>query len=193
VAGRARPGRGRGGSPVPVRPPPLSAPSRRLGLVLPVAAGVLLLDQLAKTWALRELADEPIDLVWTLRLNLTFNTGAAFSQGEGLGPFIGVAAAAVVIGLLWSGRAVPNALGAVAMGMILGGAIGNLADRAFREGDGLLGGAVVDFIDFQWFPVFNVADIGVVGGALLLVLATALEGEHEDEPDVEPAPVDDGS
>ena len=119
--------------------------------------------------------------MWTLRLNLTFNTGAAFSQGEGLGPFIGVAAAAVVIGLLWTGRAVPNTLGAVAMGMILGGALGNLLDRAFREGDGFLGGAVVDFIDFQWFPVFNVADIGVVGGAMLLVLATALEGEPEDE------------
>jgi signal peptidase II len=191
VVGRAGPGRGRGRSPVAVRPPPLSPPSRRLGIVLPVAAGVVLLDQLTKTWALRALADEPIDLVWTLRLNLTFNTGAAFSQGEGLGPFIGVAAAAVVIGLLWTGHAVPNTLGAVAMGMILGGAIGNLADRAFREGDGLLGGAVVDFIDFQWFPVFNVADIGVVGGAFLLVLATALAGEPEDEP--EPAPVDDGA
>jgi signal peptidase II len=65
--------------------------------------------------------------------------------------------------------------------MILGGALGNLADRAFREGDRVLGGAVVDFIDFQWFPVFNVADIGVVGGAMLLVLATALEPEPEDE------------
>jgi signal peptidase II len=181
VAGRARPGRLRGGPPVSVRPPPLSGSSRRLGLVLPVAAGVVLLDQLTKRWALHALADENIDLVWTLRLNLTFNTGAAFSQGEALGPFIGVAAAAVVVGLLWTGRAVPNALGAVAMGMILGGALGNLADRAFREGDRVLGGAVVDFIDFQWFPVFNVADIGVVGGAMLLVLATALEPEPEDE------------
>jgi signal peptidase II len=153
--------------------------------VLPVAVGVVLLDQLTKTWALRALADDHIDLVWTLRLNLTFNTGAAFSQGEGLGPLIGIAAVAVVVGLLWSGRAVPNRLGAVATGMILGGAIGNLADRAFRAGDGFLGGAVVDFIDLQWFPVFNVADIGVVGGAALLVLATALADE--------PAPAADGA
>lgn len=114
-----------------------------------------------------------------MRLNLTFNTGAAFSQGQGLGPFIGIAAAAVVIGLLWSGRAVPNRTGAVAMGMILGGALGNLGDRAFRAGDGFMGGAVVDFIDFQWFPVFNVADIGVVGGAMLLILATAIADEPE--------------
>jgi signal peptidase II len=182
VAGRAGPRRRRRGPPLALRSPPLTSPSRRLGLVLPIAAGVVLLDQLTKTWALRALADEPIDLVWTLRLNLTFNTGAAFSQGEGLGPFIGIAAAAVVIGLLWSGHAVPNKLGAVAMGMILGGAIGNLLDRAFRHGDGFLGGAVVDFIDFQWFPVFNVADIGVVGGAMLLVLATALADDPEDEP-----------
>jgi len=179
VAGRAGPGPGGRRSPVAVRPPPLTASPRRLRLVLPIAAGVLLLDQLTKAWALRALDDAPIDLVWTLRLNLTFNTGAAFSQGEGLGPFIGVAAAAVVIGLLWSGRAVPNRTGAVAMGVILGGALGNLCDRAFREGDGFLGGAVIDFIDFQWFPVFNVADIAVVGGAMLLILATAIEGDPD--------------
>jgi signal peptidase II len=94
----------------------------------------------------------------------------------------------VVIGLLWSGHAVPNRTGGVAMGLILGGALGNLGDRAFRAGEGFLGGAVVDFIDFQWFPIFNVADIGVVGGALLLVLATAIAGDpaHED-----PTPVPD--
>ena len=180
MAGRAGPGPGGGRRPpVAVRPPPLTASPRRLRLVLPIAAGVLLLDQLTKAWALRALDDAPIDLVWTLRLNLTYNTGAAFSQGEGLGPFIGVAAAAVVIGLLWSGRAVPNRTGAVAMGVILGGALGNLCDRAFRAGDGFLGGAVIDFIDFQWFPVFNVADIAVVGGAMLLILATAIEGDPD--------------
>jgi signal peptidase II len=120
--------------------------------------------------------------VWTLRLNLTFNTGAAFSQGEGFGPIIGVLAGAVAIGLLWSGRTVPTRLGAVAVGLVLGGAAGNLADRAFREGDGVMGGAVVDFVDLQWYPVFNVADVAVVGGALLLLLATALAGGGGAEP-----------
>jgi signal peptidase II len=114
--------------------------------------------------------------VWTLRLNLVFNTGAAFSQGEGLGPIIGLLAGAVALALLWSGRTVPTPLGAVAVGLVLGGAAGNLVDRAFRAGDGILGGAVVDFIDPQWYPVFNVADIAVVCGALLLLLATALAG-----------------
>ncbi|MET0488710.1 MAG: signal peptidase II [Acidimicrobiales bacterium] len=144
-----------------------------------MAAAVVVLDQLTKTWALRNLADGPIDVIWSLQLNLTYNTGAAFSQGEGLGPYIGIAAAAVAIGLLWSGRTVPTRTGAVAVGLVLGGAAGNLADRAFRAGDGFLGGAVIDFIDAQWYPVFNVADMAVVGGALLLLFATARYRETE--------------
>lgn len=141
--------------------------------MLGVAALVLVLDQLTKHWALQALADGPVDVVWTLRFNLTFNTGAAFSKGQGLGPIIGILAAVVAVGVLWSARSVPSRLGAVAVGMILGGALGNLTDRAFRRGDGFLGGAVVDFVDLQWYPIFNVADIGVVVGAVLLLVATA--------------------
>jgi len=152
--------------------------------VLASAAVVLLVDQLSKTWALRALDDGPIDLVWTLRLKLTYNTGAAFSTGEGLGPVIGVAAAIVALVLLWSGRTVANRLGALAVGMVFGGALGNLTDRAFRDGHGFLGGAVVDWIDLQWWPVFNVADAAVVVGALLLLVATARapidEPEHDE-------------
>ncbi len=144
---------------------------------------------MTKTWALRALDDGPIHVVWTLELDLTFNTGAAFSRGEGFGPLIGIAAAIVALGLLWSGRTVPNRMGAVAVGVILGGAAGNLSDRAFRRGDGFLGGAVVDFIDLQWYPVFNVADMGVVGGAILLLVATARAGRLDDD---EPAVVGDG-
>ena len=120
--------------------------------------------------------------MWTLELDVTFNTGAAFSRGEGFGPLIGIAAAVVAVALLWSGRTVPNRMGAVAVGLILGGAAGNLCDRAFRAGDGFLGGAVVDFIDLDWYPVFNVADMCVVGGAILLLIATARDG-HATEPD----------
>ena len=54
--------------------------------------------------------------------------------------------------------------------MIIGGALGNLADRAFRSGDGFLGGAVVDFVDLQWWPVFNLADAAVVVGGATIVL-----------------------
>lgn len=138
---------------------------------------VVALDQLTKTWAVRALDDGPIDLFWTLSLDLTFNTGAAFSRGRGLGPIIGVAAAVVALILLWTGRTVESRAGAVAVGMVLGGAAGNLADRAFRAGgDGFLGGAVVDFVDLEWWPVFNLADACIVIGALLLMLVTARAG-----------------
>jgi signal peptidase II len=61
------------------------------------------------------------------------------------------------------------------LGLVLGGALGNLADRVFRDGSGFLGGAVIDFIDLQWWPVFNVADIAVTVGGVLLVLTSTRE------------------
>jgi signal peptidase II len=145
-------------------------PPRQLGLVAAVAASVLVVDQLSKTWALNRLTRGSIHLFWTLDLRLTRNTGASFSigSGQGLGPVITVLAL-VVIGVLVAGTPSRSRLGAVAVGMVAGGALGNLADRAFREG-GFLHGGVVDFIDLRWWPVFNVADSAVVIGALLLVV-----------------------
>ena len=116
-----------------------------------------------------------IDVVWTLRLKLTFNDGAAFSVGGGSGgllALVGLLVVAVVYRsvLRWPGRLPPFALG-----LVLGGAIGNLIDRVARDG------SVVDFIDLQWWPLFNVADIGVVCGALLLVLLSLRQDEDDDE------------
>ena len=139
-----------------------------------VAAAVVAVDQLTKWWALRTLPDRTIHLVWTLRLDLARNTGAAFSRFVGQGPIIGLLAIGVVAVLLWQGRTVSSRAGAVALGLILGGALGNLVDRAFRGG-GFLHGAVVDFIDAQWWPVFNVADSCVVIGAILLVVVTLVQ------------------
>jgi signal peptidase II len=82
-----------------------------------------------------------------------------------------VLALGVVGFLLWQGRTTTSRAGAVALGLILGGALGNLADRAFR-GDGFFDGGVVDFLDLQWWPVFNVADTCVVVGGILLVVVT---------------------
>jgi len=145
---------------------------RYLPLALGVGAVVVLLDQLTKWWAEDQLTERSIDLVWTLRLHLVRNNAAAFSLGEGFGPFIGLLALGVVGILLWTGRSIGSRLGAVGLGLVLGGALGNILDRAFRSGDGFLGGAVIDWIDVQWWPVFNVADIGVVVGAGLLFFAT---------------------
>lgn len=144
---------------------------RRIPVIAGVAIAVLLADQLTKWWALQRLVDGPIDIVWTLRLNLVFNRGASFSMGDGFGPFIGVLALGVVAVLLWTGRTMSSLWGSIALGLVVGGALGNLADRAFRSTDGFMGGAVIDFIDFQWYPVFNIADAGVVIGAVLLLLS----------------------
>ena len=134
------------------------------------AAAVVAVDQLTKWWAVNALDDRTIDLVWTLRLNLTLNQGGSFGLGSGLGPVIAVVAAAVVVVLVRAGVMAASPAVAVAVGMMVGGAVGNLLDRAFRAGDGFLGGAVVDFVDLQWWPIFNVADSAIFVGVAVLVL-----------------------
>ena len=136
--------------------------------MMPVAMLVLIADQLSKMWAAREL-DEPVNLFWTLRLRFTENSGTAFSLGRGLGPFIGILAVAMVIVLIRLGRTVAGRVALISLGLILGGAGGNLMDRVLRAESGVLSGHVVDFIDFQWWPIFNVADMGIVVGAIMLL------------------------
>lgn len=137
--------------------------------MLGLATGVVVLDQLTKTWALSALADGPIDLVGTLRLALTYNTAGAFGLGGGFVPLLALAALGVVVYLIVSGAAASRLPVAVAMGLLLGGAVGNLVDRVFRA-PGLLRGAVVDFIDLQFWPVFNVADMGITCGCVMLLV-----------------------
>jgi signal peptidase II len=163
-----------------------SAGRARWGLLAGVGAGVLLFDQLTKWWAVEALSDgHAVDLVWTLRFKLAFNTGSAFSLAQGRGALISLLALAVVAVLLRTGRHATRPLAALALGLVVGGALGNLGDRAFRDGpdDGFLGGAVVDFIDLQWWPVFNVADAAIVCGAFLLVTSSWRDERADDEPD----------
>ena len=140
-----------------------------------VALSVVALDQLTKWWAKETLDTRTIDLPWTLRLNLTLNRGAAFGLGSKYAPLIALAAVGVVVVVLGTTRGLDARWPRVGVGLVLGGAFGNLADRLFREGSGFLGGAVVDFVDLQWWPVFNVADAAVCVGAVLLVLTAARE------------------
>jgi signal peptidase II len=151
---------------------------------LSVAVGlvIVVLDQLTKHWALNALGDgREVHVVWTLQWNLSFNTGMAFSRGEGLGPVIGLLAMLIVIVLVVSSAHVESRFARFAAGLLIGGALGNLVDRVFR-GDGWLHGAVVDFIDFQWFPIFNVADMGITCGAVLFAIASLREGGRDDVP-----------
>jgi signal peptidase II len=147
-------------------------PRVRLGATLLIAAAVVAADQLTKHWVLGALTGKPPrHVIWTLQWNLSRNSGMAFSTGQGVGPIIGLMAIVVVVFILRSVRGNSSRLVAVAAGLVLGGAIGNLSDRLFR-GSGWLHGSVIDWIDFQWFPIFNIADMGVdIGGALFVVWA----------------------
>lgn len=142
------------------------------------AVVVVALDQASKQWALDRLSlagcsvpDGCIELVGTLRLRLVENPGSAFSIGTSLGPALAVVAAVMAVVLLGASARVDRWL-ALAFGLVAGGAVGNLIDRVVRADDGILTGAVVDFVDLQWWPVFNVADAAIVGGVVALALLT---------------------
>lgn len=146
---------------------------------LAIATVVVALDQLTKEWALERLGDgDVIQVFWTLQFNLAFNTGMAFGRAQGWGPVIAIVATVVVVWLLVSLRRASSALSTVAIGAVIGGAVGNLVDRVFRA-DGFLDGSVVDFIDFQWFPIFNTADIAINVGGILLVLGVVIDMRNE--------------
>jgi len=87
-----------------------------------------------------------------------------------------------VVVLLLSLRKGGSTLSAVAVGLVVGGAAGNVVDRIFRSGSGFLGGEVVDFIDFQWWPVFNVADACIVIGGILLVVTSYFSARTSSSP-----------
>jgi len=150
------------------RRPPTRSPRGWL-LIAAVAAVVVALDQATKTWALHHLRDGPRHVIWTLRLNLTFNTGIAFSQASGSTAVVTIVAVVVVSLLVVIARRTRGAVTGVVLGLIIGGAAGNLADRLVRHH----GGAVIDFIDLQWWPVFNVADAAITIGVVIALLRAA--------------------
>lgn len=166
-----------------VAPPTIHA-AGRWAIVVGMAVAVVVLDQISKAWALGRLSDgSAVDIVWTLRLKLAFNTGMAFSRGSGAGPIIGLVALSIVVVLLVIARKVQSRAQLLVIGVIIGGALGNIIDRLTRVGEinpftgetasGFMSGAVVDFIDVQWWPVWNVADMAVVCGGIALAVLTA--------------------
>jgi signal peptidase II len=148
----------------------VSPQRRRLRLLLSVAGVVLLLDVVTKVLAVRLLTpQQPVSIIGdTVTWTLVRNSGAAFSMGTSYTWVLTLVASGVVVGIVWMGRRLVSPWWALGLGMILGGALGNLVDRFFRS-PGPLRGHVVDFLSIGWWPVFNVADPAVVGGAILLV------------------------
>ena len=139
---------------------------------------VILLDQVTKSWAVSALADgRVIHVIGSLQFSLGFNSGFAFSQGQGMGPLVGAFAIIAVLFLLRAVRKATTQLSAMALCAIVAGALGNIADRIFR-GEGWLHGRVVDFIDVQWWPVFNVADSSITVGACALIAAMLMESRN---------------
>ena len=136
-----------------------------------VAAVVLAFDALSKQWAMAALADGPVDLFGSVRFALTRNKAGAFGLGGAFIPFLAVAALALVVYLVASGSATERLPVALALGLILGGAFGNLVDRIFRS-PGFLKGAVVDFVDVGFWPVFNLADSAITCGCIVLLWAS---------------------
>ena len=136
-----------------------------------VAAPVLVLDQVSKLLVVERVeGQEPISLLGgQLLIQVTRNPGAAFSFATNATPVFTVVAVVVIVAILWTARRVRSTGWALALGLLLGGAAGNLVDRIFRSpGPGR--GAVVDFLDFRVWPSFNVADSAIVVGGLLAVL-----------------------
>ena len=144
---------------------------RKRALLAGIALSVLVLDLITKVWVVSELEGRrTIELLGgELFLRVSRNTGAAFSFAQGATlVFTTVAVVVVVVIVRISGR-LRSAGWALSLGLLLGGATGNLVDRLFRS-PGVGRGAVVDFIALGWFPSFNVADSGIVVGGLLAVL-----------------------
>jgi signal peptidase II len=146
---------------------------RRLGLLLGVAAAVFIADVISKIIVVAALKpDQPVWLIsGLLDLNLTRNSGAAFSFGTGQTVVFTAIAIGVIIFILRTSRRLHSLPWAVTLGLLLGGAAGNLTDRLLRA-PGVFRGDVVDWIQLPHWPVFNVADSCIVcGGFLAVVLA----------------------
>jgi signal peptidase II len=140
---------------------------RRLLIAGAVAAVVVAADQATKTWAVDRLSRGPVHVVWKLDFQLTYNSGAAFSFAQGWAPVLGGLAVVAVLVLLGAVRRVQSTAITVALGLVVGGALGNLTDRVIRSNRG----SVIDFIALHFWPTFNVADsCVVVGGIMAAVL-----------------------
>ena len=144
---------------------------RRSGVVAAVAVVVVGLDALTKQWAMSALAHGPIDVIGPVRFALVRNKAGAFGLGGAFVPFLAVAALVLVLVMVVKGSATEKLPMAVALGLVVGGAFGNVIDRIFRS-PGFLQGAVVDFVDVGFWPVFNVADSAITCGCLLLLFAS---------------------
>jgi signal peptidase II len=158
----------------------VSAPRRLAWLVFSTAGLVLLLDQLSKALVRSHLEGRPpIELIpGVLRFSHVTNTGGAFGLSQTTPWFFAAVSFAVVVWIIVRAlRGLDSGWIAVGMGLVLGGALGNLVDRA-SGGVGMTG-EVTDFIDFHVWPVFNLADSAIFVGAILLAITLSRRPSDE--------------
>ncbi|MFF1463679.1 signal peptidase II [Streptomyces sp. NPDC058330] len=144
---------------------------KKILVLLCVAVLAYLLDLGSKMLVVAKLEhQEPVELIgdW-LKLDVIRNAGAAFSFGEAFTVIFTAIAAVVIIVIVRLARKLYSLPWAIALGLLLGGALGNLTDRVFRA-PGVFEGAVVDFISPAHFAVFNLADSAIVCGGFLIVI-----------------------
>ncbi|WP_310741744.1 signal peptidase II [Microbispora sp. H13382] len=162
-----------GGAPLSGADPARANRARRIALLAVLAAVVYVLDQVSKFLVVEFLEhEEPLTVVpGALVLTVIRNAGAAFSIGTGMTIVFTVIALAVVVAIVRTARQLRSLPWAITLGLLLGGAVGNLTDRVFRS-PAPFQGHVVDFIQVfpvTRFPVFNVADSAIVCGGVLAV------------------------
>jgi len=157
-----------------------SAVSRTFRLVIATSAVVVALDQGTKVLAVKTLSpDRSVKVIdgvlhWTLQRN----PGAAFGIFQRIPVAFTILAFVISIVVVRAARKPRDLPTTIALGLILGGALGNLADRMLRP-PGVFQGHVIDFIDFRVWPTFNVADMAIVSGALLLALVSMRDGKRD--------------
>ena len=147
-------------------------------IIVGAAVASVVIDQITKTIAEHSLADGPVGLIFGARLVLTYNSGAAFSVGAGRSIVFTVLASITITALTVYAIGVMKhrSAQAIAFGLIIGGASGNLVDRLVRSN----GGRVIDFVEAaRWWPVFNWADTSLFCGVALLLVLSFLDGRDE--------------
>ncbi|WHU49933.1 signal peptidase II [Gordonia sp. L191] len=151
-----------------------------LAVLAAIAGTVVALDVITKTLVVALITPgEPVRVIGdTVTLRLVRNSGAAFSMATGYTWVLTLIALAVVAVIIRYAGRLRSGWWILGLGLVLGGALGNLIDRIFRA-PGPLRGHVVDFVSVGWWPVFNVADSAVVCGAVLLVILSLLGFDHD--------------
>lgn len=164
----------------------------KLRIALLLALITLLIDQASKMWALAALPGRTIPLLGDLlSLQLVRNPGAAFSLGAGSTLVLTLISAVVTVGIVIALRRCRSQPWAIVLGIILGGAVGNLIDRLLRE-PGFGRGHVIDFINYGGMFIGNIADIALVGGVVaLVILELASVPFSPEEPGAVPEGADD--